>query len=83
VLELGREAGNDAGAPTFALLAVGDESADVPIEAHQLGVDGKDGSRLGRLDPLFHIRNQSGDINANNGLCWRRLLTRHSGSPPG
>ena len=58
---------NHAGAPALTLLLLGDDSADVPIEADQFGIGGERGPNLGGADALLDIREK------------RRIVRRHIG----
>ena len=50
-----RQPVNDLGAPAFQLLPLQDITADLPVEQHQLAVDGQRGPGSGGADAGFQV----------------------------
>ena len=55
VMKLTGKPGNDAGTPPFLPLPRVDQPADVPIQPHQFGIDGKHGAGLRLLNARLYI----------------------------
>lgn len=65
---------DDAGTPTFVRLPPSNDSADIPVQAYQLRIHGKNGPRLSRLNSPLYLGYEGGKVGFSDSFGSRGLI---------